>query len=242
VFPYRAFFFANLLVHCDSGIERPADLVGRRVGTPSLSMAGTVWTRGILQDEYGVDGTRIHWVQRSPLPAALPPGVTVEAVPDEQVLSDMLERGELAAYLGSNTPACFEQGAPSVRRLFPDYRRVEENLARRLGALPPIHTIVVRRALYERHPWVARTLLDAFERAREIGLARLRHHGVFACGLPWLRDDLETLPHLFSGDPFRHGLAPHRAVLAMLARYCAEQGLLAAPVEVDSLFAPETRG
>jgi 4,5-dihydroxyphthalate decarboxylase len=241
VFPYRAFFFANLIVHRDSGIEQPADLMGRRVATPSLHLAGTVWTRGLLQDEYGVDGTRIAWVQGGPLRQAVPPGMQVEQVASEQALSDLLDRGEVAAWLGSNTPACFEQGSPNVRRLFADYRRVEEDYARRTRALPIIHTIVVRRALYERHPWIARTLLDAFTRAREVGLARLRNHGVFACGLPWLRDDLETLPRLFDGDPFRYGLAPNRAVLATLARYCAEQGLIPAPLAVDELFAREVR-
>jgi 4,5-dihydroxyphthalate decarboxylase len=240
VFPYRAFFFANLLVHRDSGIERPADLHGRRVGTPSLHMAGTVWTRGILQDEYGVDGTRLRWVQAGPPRGTAPAGLSVESVPDEGVLSDLLAHGELDAYLGSNTPACWEQGAPTVRRLFPDYRAAEETYARRTRALPIIHAVVVRRALYEAHSWVARTLLTAFQQARAVGLARLRHHGVFACGLPWLRDDLETLPRLFDGDPFQHGFARNRAVLATLARYCAEQGLVSAAPDVATLFAPET--
>src|SRR5262249_59690760 len=104
-----------------------------------------------------------------------------------------------------------------------------------------IHMTAVRRALYERHRWLATELVDVFERAKTVGLARLVNDAVFACRLPWLRHDLEELPRLFGGDWYPYGLEANRDVLATLARYAAEQGLTPAPIDVAELFAPETR-
>ena len=241
VFPYRAYFFSNVIVHADSGIERPADLIGRRVGTPGLHLAGTVWTRGILQDEYDVQGSQVHWVTPGPLRVTVPPEMPLEIISAERSLSDLLECGEIDAWLGSNTPACFERGSPRVRRLFPDYRAAEEAYARRTRCFPIIHMIALRRALYERDPWLATTLVQIFERAKAVGLARLVNDAVFACRLPWLRHDLEELPRLFGGDWYPYGFESNRDVLATLARYAAEQGLTPAPIDVAGLFAPETR-
>jgi len=249
VFPYRSYLVGNVVVNTASGIERPEDLAGKRVGTPGLHLAGTIWIRGFLADEYGVRDSQVQWVTSLALfgpvserlaRSMLAPDLAVEDVPPDRSLSDLLERGEIDAWLGPSVPACFERGAPTVRRLFPDYRAIEEDYARRTGIFPILHTLVLRRELYERHRWIAGTLLRAFERAREVGSARLVNDGVYACGLPWLRHDLETLSALFGGDPYRYGFAANRAVLATMARYAAEQHLTPAPVDVATAFAAET--
>jgi 4,5-dihydroxyphthalate decarboxylase len=241
VFPYRAFFLSNVIVNVEAGIERPEDLAGKRVGTFGLQLAGTLWSRGLLADEYGVQGSGIHWYCALP-PAVEQPDVRVEVVPPGRALSDLLERGEIDAWLGPTRPECFEQGSPRVRRLFPNYRAVEEDYARRTGIFPIIHGIVLRRELYEQHPWLAAALLEAFERAKQLGAARLANDGLYAVGLPWLRPDLEELARLFGGDAYPYGVERNRAVLETMARYAAEQGLTPRRLAVDDLFAPETRG
>ena len=40
----------------------PADLAGKRVGVRSYSQTTAVWVRGILQNDYGVDFSRVRWV------------------------------------------------------------------------------------------------------------------------------------------------------------------------------------
>ncbi len=241
VFPYRAFFLSNVLVNVDAGIERPEDLAGKRVGTIGLQLAGTLWSRGMLADEYGVRGSQIHWycALRPPTEQA---DTRVEVVSSGRVLSEMLERGDIDAWLGPTQPDCYEQGSPRVRRLFPDYRAVEEDYARRTGIFPIIHGVVLRRALYEQHPWLAAALVQAFERAKQLGAARLANDGLYAIGLPWLRADLEELTRLYGGDWYPYGLEPNRTVLETMARYAAEQGLTPRRLAVDELFAPETRG
>jgi 4,5-dihydroxyphthalate decarboxylase len=241
VFPYRAFFLSNIIVNVAAGIERPEGLAGKRVGTPGLQLAGTLWSRGMLADDYGVRGSEVQWYCSIPPPAGLR-DTRVEVVPPERSLSELLERGEIDAWLGPLRPECFDRGSPRVRRLFPAYREVEEAYARRSGIFPIIHTVVMRRELYERHPWMASTLLQAFERAKQVGQVRLANDGLFALGLPWLRHDLEELPRLFGGDWYPYGLQANRAALETMARYATEQGLTPHLLAVDELFAPETRG
>jgi 4,5-dihydroxyphthalate decarboxylase len=240
VFPYRAFFLGNVVVNVGAGIERPEDLNGKRVGTTGFHLAGTLWLRGILEEHFGVRGASIHWFTSGQPRVKLPPEMRVEVIPPDRSLSAMLEAGEIDAWLGSSRPECFEHGAPTVRRLFPDYRAVEQEYARRTGHFPILHVVLLRRELYERDRWLARGLYDLFTQARQVGLARLAPDGVPSCGLPWLAADLEELPRLFGGDWYRYGLAANRDVLATMARYMAAQGLTPEAVEVDRLFAEET--
>ncbi len=242
VFPYRGYFLGNVIVHASAGISRPDDLNGKRVGTAGLHLSGTLWTRGILADHFGVRDASIHWYASGPPRVELRPDVRVTVVPPQRSLSDLLERGEIDAWLGSTRPECFERGAPTVRRLFPDYRAVEQAYARRTGLLPMLHVMLLRRSRYERDRWLPRALHELFVQARAVGRARLAPYGVPAIGLPWLLADLEELPRLFGpGDWYRDGLAANRAALCTLAGYAAAQGLTADPVDVDGLFAEETR-
>src|SRR5262249_6246785 len=201
-----------------------------------------LWLRGILQDRFGVEGSQLRWVMSGQPQLEPPPDMQLEIVPPEPSLSEMLEQGEVDAWIGSNPPPCFLHGSPRVRRLFPNYRQVEEEYARESGIFPIIHAMVVRQDLYERHRWLAGALVEAFERARQIGLERLVNNTVYAVGLPWLRQDLEELPRLFGGDWYRYGYEPNRAILETMARYAAEQGVTHERLNVAELFAPETRG
>lgn len=100
--------------------------------------------------------------------------------------------------------------------------------------------IVLRRELAARHPRLASDLVALFKSARELGKARLRNHGLFACGLPWLRQDLEELPEIFGGDWYAHGFPENRASLAVLAQAAVEQGFSRGTIDPAQLFAPGT--
>jgi 4,5-dihydroxyphthalate decarboxylase len=130
-----------------------------------------------------------------------------------------------------------------VRRLFPDYRSVEEDYLRRTGLFPIMHTVVIQRSIYEAHPEAALALMTAFEEARSRGRARLRDLDTLAVMHPWIVAELEELKEqfsLFGGDPFAYGIARNRDVLEALADYSHEQGLSSRLVGIEELFAPET--
>jgi 4,5-dihydroxyphthalate decarboxylase len=251
VFPHRGFFLCNVLVNVASGIARPEDLAGKRVGTGGLHLAGTLWTRGFLEDTYGVDTGQLRWCTRSSPPGSVreqlvrwvrTPDTHLEVLPPDCSPSDLLDAGEIDAWIGPSPPECFARGSPRVTRLLPSYRTIEEDYLRRTSIFPIIHLLVIRRELCERHPWLAPHLVRVFERAREIGISRLHNHGVFACGLPWLRDDLEWLGQTFGGDWYRHGFQPNQQVLSRAMTYAAQQGFTPRPLDAGDLFAPETVG
>lgn len=245
VFPSRMFRHGYIFVHARAGIRTPADLAGRRVGVPEYSQTAAIWIRGLLQDEYGVRPESIHWVTGGVNAPGRPDvlvhrpdaDVTIERVQD-RALSDLLAEGAIDALIGARTPASL--GRSGVQRLFPNYRELEREYYRRTGIFPIMHTVVIREALYRRHPWVAESLFKAFEQAKAWCLAQMRFSSSLRYTLPWLHADLEEMDALFGPDPWPYGVEPNRVTLETLVRYLVEQRFLPEPVEVDRLFTPLT--
>jgi 4,5-dihydroxyphthalate decarboxylase len=251
VFPSRMFRHAYIFVNTRSGIREPSDLVGRRVGTMEYQQTAMVWMRGLLEHEYGVPPDAVTWyfggydepapfTQRVPLD--LPPSVRVQTIAPESSLNQMLVDGEIDALMGARPPSAFRQGHPAVARLFAHPQQVELDYYRRTGIFPIMHTVVVKREIYERAPWVAVSLYNAFVVAKAVGKQRLTLPNAVYCSMPWLLLQLEELEATMGSDPFPYGLDENRPVLETFLQYAREQGLLARALTVDDLFAPETRG
>jgi 4,5-dihydroxyphthalate decarboxylase len=232
VFPHRGYPHGSAVVHEASSIRAPTDLAGRRIGTPGLFLSGTVWMRGILEEEYGLTSERLRWV----IPA-LPrdsvawritqqviqrSGIQVEET--KANLSEMLEKGEIDAWIGPLPPECFERGSRSVRRLFPDYREVERAYASRTRFVPALHTVVLRRRWQEK----AGALIELFRESRELGYKSFQNDNVFAVMLPWMRHHLEELKAIFGGDWVPTGHEANRSMIDAGLKYAARQGLTAA--------------
>jgi 4,5-dihydroxyphthalate decarboxylase len=204
----------------------------------------------LLQHEYGVAASDIHWwtgglttsgyVER--IHHALPAGVKLDMIPNDRTLEGMLSSGELDALVTVRPPVDFCSSSTSVRRLFSDYRSVERDYFRRTRFFPIMHLIVLRRDLYEQHRWMAVNLVEAFTQAKRLGRERLRMLDSLAVSLPWLAWELEEIDTLFDGDPFPYGVSANRPVLEAMTKYSYEQGLSNRHVELDELFAPETIG
>lgn len=245
VFPSRVFRHSALYVNATSGIARPEDLRGKRVASPEFQMTAGVWVRGILADDYGVGlGDVVHVTGGEeqggrPEKLPLPPGVRVEPIPAQRTLSAMLESGEIDALVAPRAPSSFRDGSPAVRRLFPDYRRVEEDYFRRTGIFPIMHVVAIRREVYERDRWIATTLAKAFARAQAIAYADLREIGLLSTMLPWLVENAAEVRALMGDDWWPYGLEKNRATLETFLRYAHEQGLTPRRLAPDELFAPE---
>lgn len=251
VFPSKAFRHSQVYVHAASDIQKPEDLAGRRVGVPEYQMTAAVWIRAFLEHDYGVPPSAVKWftggidtpVYQERLHHDAPPGVTIDLIPEGKTLYGMLESGELDALTTAKQPTPFSDGSGTVRRLFPDYRAVEEDYLRRTGFFPIMHTMVVQRAIYEENPGVALALLEAFDKSKELGRERLRDLDTLAVMHPWIAAELDELKEPFAkfgGDPFAYGVGPNRHVLETLLQYSHDQGLSDRLVGIEEIYAPET--
>jgi 4,5-dihydroxyphthalate decarboxylase len=241
VFPHRGYPHGSAVVHHASGIRQAKDLAGRRIATPGLFLSGTVWMRGILEDDHGVAMERVRWV----IPA-LPRGSAAWRITEQVVqrsgiqveetsanLSALLEQGEVDAWVGPLAPECFERGSPAVRRLFPDYGVVERSYASRVRFVPALHTMVLRRS----HRDSAGALIQLFGRAREAGMMKFQNDNVFAVMLPWMRQHLEELKGLFGDEWLPTGYEANRNMIEAALKYAARQGIMARPAVAGELFA-----
>ncbi len=248
VFTSRMFRHGFVFVRAGSGIRQPADLIGVRVGTLQYQLTSNLWTRGFLQDDFGIKPSDLRWFtggqeepgeeERSPI--TIPPGVSVEPIPDGRTLCEMILEGELDALFAPHTPGCFLQRPDQIRRLFPDYRAVEIEYHRRTGYHPLMHVVVIRRDVYQRHPWVAVSLFDAFKDAKHMAFERLQFSGSVAAMVPWLHAEVEELGEVFDGHYWPYGVEANRSELRTMVRYAFEQGIAVRELTVEELFAPET--
>jgi 4,5-dihydroxyphthalate decarboxylase len=247
VFPSRSFRHSCIYVHSGSGIARPADLVGKRVGTPEYQMTAPVWIRGILAEHYGVPVTSVTYVtggEEEPgrpekLPLDLPPDIRVERIGPDQTLSAMLARGDIDALYTARMPSSFRAGA-TVRRLFHDFAAVERDYFRQTAIFPIMHTVVIRRDVYERNRWVAQSLSKAFRAAQQETYADLAETAALKTMLPWLTAHLEDTRAEMGDDFWPYGIERNRATLATFLRYSYDQGLAKRLLEPEALFAPES--
>lgn len=248
VFPSKSFRHSSIYINTRSGIRQPKDLEGKKVGAPEYSQTAALWVRGMLQDEYGVDLTNVYWFRGGlevPDPVErvelnLPPQFHFQDIPPGKTLNGMLEMGELDAIMSPQPPpSSFVRGFPNVARLFRNYREVEMSYYKKTGHFPIMHCVAIKRAIHEANPWIAASLMKAFEAAKAHCYDQIVHTGVLQTSLPWLHWHLEEEFGLFGKDPFAYGLEANRWDLETLARYSFEQGLTHRLAAVDDLFAKE---
>jgi len=248
VFTSRLFRHSFIFVNVDSGITKPQDLIGRRVGVTDYSVTAAVWIRGLLQHDYGVAPNQMQWFLGGlnapgpvvPLATRRPDDVRVQSIPEGTSLSQLLEDGQLDALISPGLPEAIRRGSPKVRRLFPNYQEVEADYYRRTGIVPIMHTLVVRRAIYQQHPWIARSLYEAFDEAKRRCYRWLEETGAPKFTLTWLQAHVEAERAIFGTDHWPYGLEANRRTLEALVTYVYEQGLSERPVPVEELFAEET--
>jgi 4,5-dihydroxyphthalate decarboxylase len=247
-FPSRFFRHSSIFVSARSGITRPHDLAGKRIGSPEYQMTAPVWIRGILSDEYGVKVTDAQYFtggeeepgRTEKLALDLPPTIRVARIGPDQTLARMLADGELDALYTARAPSTFYSRPNEIRRLFPDYVAAERDYFVRTRIFPIMHTVVIRRDVYERHRWCARELYKAFALAQRKTYRDLAETAAHKAMLPWLTAHVEDAQRTLGADWWAYGLEPNRHVLEAFLRYHHEQGLSKRRLAPEELFAPET--
>jgi 4,5-dihydroxyphthalate decarboxylase len=244
VFPSRLFRHSCIYVNKSAGINAPADLIGKRIGVPEYSMTAAVFARGLLLHEYGVEPEIIEWFSGTQDGLQRPsridfdlPGVKLTRMPLEQDMGPMLETGELDAIISPNAPKALARPDSPVRRLFPDYRQTEKAYFKKTGIFPIMHTIVLRRDVYERHPWAARSLFDAFVKAKEWAYSQLVETDALKLTLPWVVAETEETRRIMGRDFWPYGIHANRVSLEALPQYLHEQHLAPRVPAIEELFA-----
>jgi 4,5-dihydroxyphthalate decarboxylase len=248
VFPSRFFRHSCIFVSAASGIREPRELIGKRIGVPEYQMTAPVWIRGLLQDEYGVDPASVEYRtggEEEPgrdekLKLDLPSKFRVRPIGPAQTLSRMLADGEIDALHAARIPSTFHTRPDAVRRLFPDFVTVERDYYRRTNLFPIMHTVVLRRDVYDANRWIARSLLKAFEEARRRVVENLYTTSALTTMLPWQVAHVEDVRLEMGEDWWPYGFDANRTVLDTFLRYHHEQGLSRRRLTPEELFAPET--
>jgi 4,5-dihydroxyphthalate decarboxylase len=252
IFTERGFSHTMIHVRAGAGIDKPADLIGKKVGVPEYQQTSAVWGRGILQHEFGVDLRKIDWYMERPPEKSHggstgfkpPEGIRLQYIPPTTDIGEMMMKGELDATLLYITARNLvdrskaEVGDRSgIRPLFPDREGEGRRFYQKTNILPLNHCVVVRRSVYEQHPWVVLNVYNAFVKAKEYALERATAvlGPYFTTGML----DGQTRSGL-RGDPFPYGIKASRPTLEMLAQILHEQGLASRLVKVEEIFAKQT--
>ncbi|WP_299351401.1 ABC transporter substrate-binding protein [uncultured Shimia sp.] len=250
VFLLRQFRHKSIFVRTDAGITSPADLKGRRIGSPGYSSSSLTWIRGIMEDEYGVKPTDVDWVtakKDSSADAAgkvsaqetmVPEGISMSEGPEGMDESEMLLAGEVDALFHAATPAAFIEGDPRISRLFTDVRAVEQDYYKRTGIFPIMHVLAIRRDLAAQEPWLARAAFDAYVKSKQAAY-QLKDRLTWATDMmPWYSAELDATRALMGRNFYSYGLEGNRKTLETFFGYSYRQGLASRELTLDELFLP----
>lgn len=243
VFPSRMFRQSAIFVRSDSAAASTQDLNGGRIGIPEWAQTAGVYVRGWLSEDEGVDLKSVDWFQGGVNDAGREETFTQNIAADfnitrikDKSLTDMLLARELDAMIAAHPPAIYENGDDRIQPLVANSSKVEEEWFRKTGIYPIMHLVVLKRAVYESAPWVARNLYTAFEQARVNSLARLKTLNASRIALPWAHDAVSRAANVFGDDWFPYGLEENRASLDAFIRYAHAQGLCASGISTEDLF------
>jgi 4,5-dihydroxyphthalate decarboxylase len=241
VFPHRRFNHSCLMVRIDSNILRPEDLRGRRVGVHGHFNPIALWIRGLLQHEFNLPPSEIHWVAdgSEDVPGWSPPSwLRIERAPADRKMQDLLKAGELDAQILSDSGAEVSTINQTVRRLWPNYREVEADYYRRTGIFPIRHLVVVKDEVLERDREVASQLVRAFEDAKQQAYKYWADHR--RSSLAWFGAEQEEERALLGPDPWPYSVEKNRVVIETLLDYGFEQRLTERRLDINEIFAPGT--
>jgi 4,5-dihydroxyphthalate decarboxylase len=244
-FVSRMFRHTSMYVRTDR-VKKPQDLKGRKVGVPEYQLTAIVWARAILQDDFGVKPSDIHWIRGAieqpgrpeKITIHLPPGVRLENAPEGTTISELLARGDIDGFIAPRPPTTM--GHKHIGWLFPDPIAAAQDYFKRTGIFPIMHLIGVRQTLAERHPWLPAAVQKAFEQSKSLALAHLVDPSATKVTLPFIEERVSEARELMGEDYWSYGLEPNRKTLDTFLRHHHAQGLSARLLKAEELFHPST--
>ena len=252
VFTTRRFSNPALLVHTHAGIDGPADLKGRRVGVPEYVQTAALWSRGVLENEFGIAPRDMtFFMERVPershagaIGFVAPPGVTINQIPPEKSIASMMLAGELDAYMAyfrKHGPDMIDrsdvdlEAHPDIKPLFADPAAEAARYYKKTGIYPINHGMAIKRAVFEREPWVVLNIIKAFIAANDIVEAERSEHAAYHFETGLVPADYRKA---LATPLISYGLKANRKVLETAAKFSNQQGLTPRVMPMEELFAP----
>ena len=261
VFISRVFRHRNVFVHADSGIEKPEDLRGKRVGTPGYGMSANTWIRGFLLDEYGVAADDFEWIETTKSSDSgklggsgwsafdaegnnsryyYPKDFPIKQGPPDVDESELLLSGQCDALITAITPQSFLDGNPKIKRLFPDVKAAEQSYYRKTGLFPIMHVVAIRTNAIKANPGLPKAVFDMYCEAKNIAYANMETTTSLKVTLPWVTQEFEETRKIMGTNFWPYGVEPNRKELELVMRYTYEQGLVKRLAEFEDMFDPST--
>ena len=258
VFPSRRLFQTELSYHVDSGITKPGDLAGKKLGVAEYQQTAALWIRGILEHDFGVSQYNIHWhMERSEEMShggatgfKPPAGISFNRIAANKSLVSTLLGNELdvahvaspfvlqANTLDRSSRIVGKNDWSKIRPLFPDRMIEAERFFKKHGFLPVNHTYIIRGDIYRKYPWIAFNLYSGFVKAK--ALARQKLAESIPSALFFGSEYLAMTRRLVDDDPFPYGIKANQAMLDTITSYSHEQGLTPRQMKPEELFAEQT--
>jgi 4,5-dihydroxyphthalate decarboxylase len=250
------------LVREGSGIEKPEDLKGKKVGVPEFPVTAIAWIRNAFATRHGVPYQSINWFEERsndyshyrPLGYSPPKDTPVTTIPKDKRLCDMLIAGELDAvtrYFGraenatkshpgdrSHMSLMELSNHPKVKWLYPDRKGSAMKYTQDIGYLQPIHCVIVKQEIVDKNPWVPMNLYNAFAQAAA------QPSDVSSAHAASFKVSKEEEAQAVGAGWTPVGLKRHRACMTKMLELCYEQGYVSRgkPFTVEEYFHPSTHG
>jgi len=249
VFISRTFRHRNVFVHADAGIEKPEDLIGKKVGTPSYGFSAHTWIRGFLLDEYGVKASDMNWIEStkssdggtfSSKSYYFEDDFPLVRGPEDVDESELLISGQCDALITAITPKAFLEGNPKIKRLFPNVKEAEIAYFKKTKMFPIMHVIAIRTDVLNENPWLAKAVFEMYVESKNNTYKKLESTTVLRVSLPWASDEFERTREIMGENYWKYGIEDNRKELESVMRYVYEQGIVKHQIKFEELFYPTT--
>lgn len=240
VFPHRIFRHRDIWVSAVSGIQRPGQLTGRRIGIQSWTNSASVWQRGLLAQDFSVDLKSIEWVTTLHQSATgrMPEWARISPKAKDRSLEQMLAKGDIDAMMLPEAPALSTEEMARIRRLFPDYVAAEQDYYARTGVLPIMHVMVVKNELLSSVPGLGEAVQRELQSALDEFVEQQRQSNgpsVLWPELNWSEQEKHVGRH-----PWPAGVEANKKALEVLIGYAFDQGILSRRIAPEDLFCAVT--
>ena len=240
-FPRRMWGHKFCFIKAGSGVKKPADLKGGRVGLRSYENTLALVTKGMLMNTYDLAVSDVTWVivSKENVGLKLPANIRVEFIEGQRKLEDLLVEGIVDAEVEPDLPQRWIRADGTVARLFPDFAKEEREYYKKTKVFPIMHPVVIKKEILDQDPWVATSLYEALLASRKAynDFMEQPHRLSFAWGRLYLEEERK----FFGKDPFYQGLKENYNDVENLINFAGQQGMLGRNLTVEELFTENTR-